>query len=111
MKFNLHGVVSMSDVERNEFSQEIANFVTAFAAEVRDLRKTIGISSKTPSTNRKTPSGDAPKEEVSHKEDISTFLLEVCPFFYCPLHHFIHTHTQSDDINPQCNNRSRSRSK
>ena len=77
MKLNLHGDVKMNDTERNEFSQEIAIFITAFAAEVRDLRKTIGTNPKTSSSSGKTPSGDASKEGISHKEDISTFLLEV----------------------------------
>ena len=77
MKLNLHGEVKMTDTERNEFSQEIAIFITAFAAEVRDLKKTIGTNPKTSSSNGKTPSGDTSKEGISHKEDISTFLLEV----------------------------------
>jgi hypothetical protein len=68
----------MNDAERKEFSQEIAIFISAFAAEVRDLKKTIGTNSKAPSSNGKAPISDASKEEISHKEDISTYLLEVC---------------------------------
>lgn len=101
MKLNLHGEVKMNDTERNEFSQEIAIFITAFAAEVRDLKKTISTNPKTSSSNGKTPSGDTSKEGISHKEDISTFLLEVRHYHlllnpvisYFPIYVYSHTHT------------------
>lgn len=77
MRLNLQGEVNMNDAERKEFSQEIAIFISAFAAEVRDLKKTIGTNPKAPSTNGKSPISDTSKEEISHKEDISSYLLEV----------------------------------
>lgn len=77
MRLNLQGEVNMNDAERKEFSQEVAIFISAFAAEVRDLKKTIVTNSKAPSTNGKAPINDASKEEISHKEDISAYLLEV----------------------------------
>jgi hypothetical protein len=48
MRLNLQGDVNMNDAERKEFL-----------------------------TNGKAPTSDASKEEISHKEDISTYLLEV----------------------------------
>jgi DNA-directed RNA polymerase specialized sigma subunit len=74
----------MSEAERVEFAQEIAIFVTTFASEVRELRQTIRSSQNAPiekNSKDKTVREDDPssssKEEVIHKNDIASYLLEV----------------------------------
>lgn len=74
----------MSEAERVEFAQEIAIFVTTFASEVRELRQTIRSSQNAPieknskdKTVREDDLSSSSKEEVIHKNDIASYLLEV----------------------------------
>ena len=81
----------MTEAERAEFTQEIALFVTAFAAEVRELRRSITAppvtdkkdkkDEKSKNSGIKKPSSPEEKkrseEEMSHREDVVSYLLEV----------------------------------
>jgi hypothetical protein len=92
LKGSLTGSTSnMSEAERAEFSQEIAIFVTTFASEVRELRQTIrsaGNDANEKNPKNKTISGDdsssSSKEEIIHKNDIASYLLEVRTLLYMP---------------------------
>jgi hypothetical protein len=92
LKGSLTGSVSkMSEAERAEFTQEIAIFVTTFASEVRELRQTIRSPGNVPTEKNpknKTITGDdtssPSKEEIIHKNDIASYLLEVRTPLYIP---------------------------
>lgn len=92
MKGSLAGSASnMSEAERAEFSQEIAIFVTTFASEVRELRQTIRSTNNVPNdknTKSKTAlednSSSSSKEEIIHKNDVASYLLEVRILLYMP---------------------------
>ena len=77
----------MGDAERAEFTQEIAIFVTTFATEVRDLKRTIQSAASMRKIVKwremkdldpvQMESSSGRKEERSHKEDVTSYLMEV----------------------------------
>ena len=75
MKLRLHGSKDMTEAERVEFTQEIAIFVTTFAGEVRDLRRSVSIADG-PIVKGKENLLKS-KEEICHREDVISYLLEV----------------------------------
>ena len=75
MKLRLHGSKDMTEAERIEFTQEIAIFVTTFAGEVRDLRHSVSTIDG-PIVKGKENSVIS-KEEICHREDVISYLLEV----------------------------------
>lgn len=102
MKSSLIGSTSnMSEAERAEFSQEIAIFVTTFASEVRELRQTVrsvaNASNEKSSKDRsllEDDSSSSTKEDIMHKNDIASYLLEVrhTHTHICPRHDGVSPH-------------------
>ena len=76
MKYQLQkSPTDMTDTQRVELTQEIALFVTSFAGEVRELRRTNTVTNL--KGNKEGTSSSNLNGQISHNEDIVSYLLEV----------------------------------
>ena len=84
MKYQLQkSPTDMTDTQRVELTQEIALFVTSFAGEVRELRRSNTVTNL--KGNKVGTSTSNLNGQISHNEDIVSYLLEVINQFIAEL--------------------------